>query len=83
MVVNSNGRAYTQRIEPKLALVEIDLPMDAFKKDWKPTNISYMGVLYSIFVNLMLSGYSDAKILLPKYFTLEVKECNENTSMKI
>ncbi|KAJ8490608.1 hypothetical protein OPV22_012329 [Ensete ventricosum] len=42
LVVNSNGRAYTQRVEPKLALVEVELPMDAFREDWEPNDISYM-----------------------------------------
>ena len=43
MVVNSNGRAYTQRVEPKLALVEVELPTDAFNEDWEPTDSSYLG----------------------------------------
>ncbi|KAK1369322.1 mitochondrial amidoxime reducing component 2 [Heracleum sosnowskyi] len=42
LVVNSNGRAYTQRVAPKLALVDIELPTDAFTEGWKPTNKSYM-----------------------------------------
>ncbi|WOK94734.1 hypothetical protein Cni_G03439 [Canna indica] len=42
VVVNSKGRQYTQRVAPKLALVEIELPMDAFMEDWEPTNDSYM-----------------------------------------
>ncbi|XP_042448725.1 mitochondrial amidoxime reducing component 2-like [Zingiber officinale] len=42
LVVNSKGRAYTQRVEPKLALVDIELPMDAFKDNWEPTDLSYM-----------------------------------------
>ncbi|XP_061366061.1 uncharacterized protein LOC133309291 [Gastrolobium bilobum] len=42
MVVNSKGRAFTQRVEPKLALVEIELPTEAFLEDWEPTHDSYM-----------------------------------------
>ncbi|KAL4200975.1 hypothetical protein AMTRI_Chr02g256300 [Amborella trichopoda] len=42
MVVNSKGRAYTQRVEPKLALVEVDLPKEAFTEDWNPTDESYL-----------------------------------------
>ncbi|OAY71176.1 Mitochondrial amidoxime reducing component 2 [Ananas comosus] len=42
LVVNSKGRAYTQRVEPKLALVEIEMPSDAFSKGWEPTANSYM-----------------------------------------
>ncbi|XP_010914265.1 uncharacterized protein [Elaeis guineensis] len=42
MVVNSNGRAYTQRGEPKLALVEVEVPADSFNEDWEPTENSYL-----------------------------------------
>jgi len=30
MVVNAKGRAVTQRMEPSLALVEVDMPPEAF-----------------------------------------------------
>lgn len=43
LVVNSKGRAYTQRVEPKLALVEVELPKDAFTEGWEPTKSSYLG----------------------------------------
>ncbi|XP_027354376.1 mitochondrial amidoxime reducing component 2-like [Abrus precatorius] len=42
MVVNSQGRAYTQRVEPKLALVEVELPTGALFEDWQPKHDSYM-----------------------------------------
>ncbi|KAF8408569.1 hypothetical protein HHK36_004632 [Tetracentron sinense] len=42
LVVNSKGRGYTQRVEPKLALVEVELPNEAFTEDWEPTNSSYL-----------------------------------------
>ncbi|KAL3520307.1 hypothetical protein ACH5RR_018456 [Cinchona calisaya] len=42
LVVNSNGRAYTQRVEPKLALVEVELPNNAFSDGWEPNKSSYM-----------------------------------------
>ncbi|XP_020576734.1 mitochondrial amidoxime reducing component 2 [Phalaenopsis equestris] len=42
MVVNSNGRAFTQRVEPKLALVEPELPPGAFDFNWKSSDSSYM-----------------------------------------
>ncbi|KAK6273201.1 hypothetical protein POUND7_010284 [Theobroma cacao] len=42
LVVNQKGRAYTQRVEPKLALVEVDLPKEAFLEGWEPTKTSYM-----------------------------------------
>lgn len=43
MVINNKGRAYTQRNEPKLALVQIELPNEAFLEGWEPTGSSYMG----------------------------------------
>lgn len=43
LVVNQRGRAYTQRVEPKLALVEVNLPTEAFSEGWEPTKTSYMG----------------------------------------
>ncbi|XP_010260739.1 PREDICTED: mitochondrial amidoxime-reducing component 1 isoform X4 [Nelumbo nucifera] len=42
VVINSKGRAYTQRVEPKLALVEVELPQNAFVEGWEPTNSSYL-----------------------------------------
>ena len=44
-MVNSKGRASTQRVEPKLALVEIEMPNGAFDEGWEPTVDSYMGIL--------------------------------------
>ncbi|KAL5205414.1 hypothetical protein ABZP36_033623 [Zizania latifolia] len=44
LVVNSKGRAYTQRVEPKLALVEVEMPPEAFTEEWQPTPGSYMGM---------------------------------------
>ncbi|KAG5011876.1 hypothetical protein AAZX31_09G049100 [Glycine max] len=44
MVVNSQGRMYTQRVEPRLALVEVELPSEAFLENWEPTQDSYMVV---------------------------------------
>ncbi|XP_062193643.1 uncharacterized protein LOC133897087 [Phragmites australis] len=42
VVVNSKGRAYTQRVEPMLALVEVELPPEAFAEDWHPTPDAHM-----------------------------------------
>ncbi|XP_002528142.2 mitochondrial amidoxime-reducing component 1 [Ricinus communis] len=42
MVLNDRGRARTQRNEPRLALVEVELPQEAFLDDWEPTKDSYM-----------------------------------------
>ncbi|KQJ91484.1 hypothetical protein BRADI_4g37993v3 [Brachypodium distachyon] len=41
-VVNAKGRACTQRVEPKMALVEVEMPPGAFDEDWQPTQDSYM-----------------------------------------
>lgn len=40
LVVNSKGRAYTQRVEPKLALVQVELPNEAFNEDYVPNSNS-------------------------------------------
>ncbi|KAM7271825.1 hypothetical protein ACFE04_031039 [Oxalis oulophora] len=42
LVINSRGGAYTQRNEPKLALIEVQLPNEAFSDGWEPTKNSYM-----------------------------------------
>ncbi|KAL4318324.1 hypothetical protein GQ457_18G003930 [Hibiscus cannabinus] len=42
LIVNQKGRAYTQRVEPKLALIQVDLPIEAFSPGWEPTMDSYM-----------------------------------------
>ncbi|KAK7412976.1 hypothetical protein VNO78_04777 [Psophocarpus tetragonolobus] len=44
MVVNPQGRMYSQRVEPSLALVEVELPSEAFLEDWEPTPHSFMVV---------------------------------------
>ncbi|GLU22024.1 hypothetical protein SLE2022_381260 [Rubroshorea leprosula] len=42
IIVDSKGKAYTQRVEPKLALVQIELPNEALLEGWEPTKSSYM-----------------------------------------
>ncbi|KNA08213.1 hypothetical protein SOVF_164700 [Spinacia oleracea] len=42
MIVNANGRMITQRAEPKLALIEVELPTEAFSESWEPSSDSYM-----------------------------------------
>ncbi|EPS57338.1 hypothetical protein M569_17480, partial [Genlisea aurea] len=44
LVVNSKGRAYTQRNETKLALVEVELPKDAFSVDWEASEQSFLDI---------------------------------------
>ncbi|KAJ0570234.1 hypothetical protein HanHA300_Chr05g0175731 [Helianthus annuus] len=42
VVVSSKGRPCTQRVDPKLALVEVELPQDAFAVGWKPKKGSHL-----------------------------------------
>lgn len=42
MLVNSNGRARTQRVDPRLALVQVEMPPEAFVEDWDPTPEDHM-----------------------------------------
>ncbi|KAL9251724.1 Mitochondrial amidoxime reducing component 2-like protein [Drosera capensis] len=42
LIVNSNGRMYTQRVVPKLALVEVELPNGAFSEEWVSSATSYL-----------------------------------------
>ncbi|KMT05902.1 hypothetical protein BVRB_7g165600 [Beta vulgaris subsp. vulgaris] len=44
MVVNANGRMITQRVEPKLALIEVEFPDEAFSESWDSSSDSYMVV---------------------------------------
>ncbi|KAJ4876152.1 Molybdenum cofactor sulfurase family protein [Raphanus sativus] len=42
LIVNSKGRGLTQRVEPKLSLIEVEMPKHAFAHDWHPDNNSNM-----------------------------------------
>ncbi|XP_074268944.1 uncharacterized protein LOC141592238 [Silene latifolia] len=42
VIVNEKGRMYTQRVAPNLALVEIELPNEAFAEGWEPSSNSFM-----------------------------------------
>nr|VDC60853.1 unnamed protein product [Brassica rapa] len=44
LIVNSKGRGLTQRVEPKLSLIEVEMPKHAFAQDWEPDNNSNMVV---------------------------------------
>ncbi|KAJ4981091.1 hypothetical protein NE237_031928 [Protea cynaroides] len=63
LVINSKGRAYTQRIEPKLALVEVQLPKAAFTEDWEPTNTSYLVLRAPGMNELKVSMKSTGKVI--------------------
>lgn len=42
MVINHKGRACTQRVDPKMALIEVELPNEAFEEGFEPTKNSFM-----------------------------------------
>ncbi|XP_042478848.1 mitochondrial amidoxime reducing component 2 isoform X2 [Macadamia integrifolia] len=63
LVINSKGRAYTQRVEPKLALVEVQLPNAAFNGDWEPTNTSYLVLRAPGMSELKVSMKSTGKVI--------------------
>ncbi|KAL8262269.1 hypothetical protein R6Q59_026318 [Mikania micrantha] len=44
VVINSKGRGCTQRVEPRLALVQVELPMEAFSLGWEPNKASHLVV---------------------------------------
>ncbi|CAN8303816.1 unnamed protein product [Cochlearia groenlandica] len=44
LIVNSKGRGLTQRVEPKLALIEVEMPKLAFAEEWEPELRSNMVV---------------------------------------
>lgn len=55
MLINSKGRAYTQRVEPKLALIEVEMPPEAFAEDWQPTPDDHMGIFGLPLISLIIS----------------------------
>ncbi|KAL8143176.1 hypothetical protein V2J09_016208 [Rumex salicifolius] len=44
LIINPNGRMYTQRVEPKLALIEVELPREAFSDSFEPSTSSFLVV---------------------------------------
>lgn len=44
LIVNSKGRMYTQRVEPRLALIQVELPAEAFSPGWEPDKSSVLVV---------------------------------------
>jgi hypothetical protein len=68
VVVNSKGRAYTQRVEPKLALVEVEMPPEAFAEEWRPTVDSYLGILaFSLYYLIIYYQFCMCHLLI--YFS--------------
>jgi len=57
MVVNSKGRACTIRVEPRFALIDVELPPEAFLEHWEPTTDSFMGIFHF--------SYAPSKHIIP------------------
>lgn len=62
LIVNSKGRGLTQRVEPKLSLIEVEMPKHAFAQDWEPDKNSNMGKIFCLFFLLSSSEFSFMKI---------------------
>jgi uncharacterized protein YaeQ len=75
MLVNSKGRAYTQRVEPRLALVEVQMPPEAFAEDWHPTPDDHMGI-----VPWIAAGFPD--YLRVVWCILSCNNCNNKYFFK-
>jgi len=75
--VNAKGRAVTQRVEPSLALVEADMPPEAFaaEEDWQPAPGSHMGILRSLFSFLFRGRF----YVHSNHFILQLSERQEWT----
>ena len=71
--MNSKGRAYTQRVEPKLALVEVELPKNAFTEGWEPTKSSYLGKKITLFIHY-LSAITTRNLIYGDTILVEVKK---------
>lgn len=63
MVVNSKGRACTIRVEPRFALIDVELPPEAFLQHWEPTTDSFMV--------LKAPGMEPLKVCLNKQYEVE------------
>lgn len=70
LVVNSKGRACTQRTEPKLALVEVELPKEAFSEGWEPNQKSCLGKTTTSIINLKNFHFVCMHLLLHAYTIL-------------
>ena len=55
LIVNSKGRGLTQRVEPKLSLIEVEMPKHAFGEDWEPEKSSNMGQI--VFMSSYSAGF--------------------------
>lgn len=60
LIVNSKGRGLTQRVEPKLSLIDVEMPEHAFAEGWEPDKSSNMGKI--VFFLLSTSEFSFMKI---------------------
>ncbi|XP_035837371.1 mitochondrial amidoxime reducing component 2-like isoform X6 [Helianthus annuus] len=76
VVVNSKRRACTQRVDPKLALVEVELPQDAFAVGWKPNKGSH---LESEIASLLANG----KVPIGVRSNTKIRNCTIDKNAKI
>ncbi|KAL6656481.1 hypothetical protein ACP70R_007307 [Stipagrostis hirtigluma subsp. patula] len=72
MLVNSKGRAYTQRVEPKLALVDVELPPEAFAEDWQPTPDDHMATRILLKISFLLEALNISVVRAPGMDTLRI-----------
>lgn len=82
MVVNSKGRACTQRVDPRLALVETELPNEAMSEGWEPNKNSYLGNSVISFFFLSLQVKACTRVYSDLVFSLEIEylpflDCDE------
>ncbi|KAM0899364.1 hypothetical protein ACQ4PT_021253 [Festuca glaucescens] len=74
LVVNAKGRAWTQRVEPKMALVQVELPPEAFDEDcsqrrtpaWVPTVDQERGIFGTEPTETMLT-FRSGEVIRPSH----------------
>ncbi|GKA62516.1 hypothetical protein Tco_0762035 [Tanacetum coccineum] len=76
---NVAGRGCTQRVKPELALIQVELPTEAFSIGWVPTKSSYMGRLMKAYGCLRYYKFS-ATVLISAmcsttHFLASVSNC--------
>ncbi|KAF3321052.1 mitochondrial amidoxime reducing component 2 [Carex littledalei] len=76
LVVNSKGKAYTQRVEPKLALVEIEMPNGAFDEGWEPTVYFRQNMVWQDSLLRTMNGKL-VKVGDPVYVAREYASCDD------
>lgn len=62
--MNSKGRGLTQRVEPKLSLIEVEMPKHAFSEEWEPEKSSNMGQRLFFYLLLQLNEEDKSFLLI-------------------